>query len=123
MRTSQYFISTLRDNPADAETISHRLMLRAGLIKKLAMGLYTWLPLGLRVLQKVEKIVRQEMNAAGALEVLMPVVQPIELWQESNRAEKYGAELLRFEDRHSLEGSAGAIRKLEFHLASIRSLV
>lgn len=100
MRTSQYFISTLRDNPADAETMSHRLMLRAGLIKKLAMGLYTWLPLGLRVLQKVEHIVRQEMNAAGALEVLMPVVQPIELWQESNRAEKYGAELLRFEDRH-----------------------
>ncbi len=100
MRTSQYFIATLRDNPSDAETISHRLMIRAGLIRKLATGLYSWLPMGLRVLQKVETIIREEMNRAGALEILMPVVQPVDLWVESGRIEKYGPELLRFEDRH-----------------------
>ncbi len=100
MRTSQYVIATLKETPADAEVISHQLMLRAGLIRKLAAGLYSWLPLGLRVLRKVEAIVRAEMDASGALEVSMPVVQPAELWQESGRWEKYGPELLRIQDRH-----------------------
>jgi len=103
MRTSQFPLNTLKENPADAEIPSHRLMLRAGMIRKLATGLYTWLPLGLRVLRKVEAIVRQEMNRAGALEVLMPAVQPAELWQESGRWEHYGPELLRFHDRHNRE--------------------
>ena len=89
--------------PADAEIASHRLMLRAGLIRRLAAGLYTWLPLGLRVLRKVEAIVREEMDRAGALEVLMPAVQPAELWQESGRWEQYGPELLRLSDRHQRE--------------------
>ncbi|MCG7901250.1 proline--tRNA ligase [Candidatus Thiodiazotropha endoloripes] len=100
MRTSQFPLHTVKETPADAETASHQLMLRAGLIRKLASGLYTWLPLGLRVLRKVERIVRQEMNRAGALEVLMPTVQPAELWQESGRWEQYGPELLRLHDRH-----------------------
>jgi len=100
MRTSRFPLQTLKDTPADAEIVSHRLMLRAGLIRKLASGLYTWLPLGLRVLRKVEAIVREEMDRAGALEVLMPAVQPAELWQESGRWEKYGPELLRLKDRH-----------------------
>ncbi|MCB1801963.1 MAG: proline--tRNA ligase [Gammaproteobacteria bacterium] len=100
MRTSNFPLQTLKEVPADAEIASHQLMLRAGLIRKLAAGLYTWLPLGLRVLRKVESIVREEMNRAGALEVLMPAVQPAELWQESGRWEKYGAELLRLTDRH-----------------------
>ena len=100
MRTSNFPLQTLKEVPADAEIASHRLMLRAGLIRKLAAGLYTWLPLGLRVLRKVEFIVRDEMNRAGALEVLMPAVQPAELWQESGRWDKYGAELLRLTDRH-----------------------
>ena len=85
MRTSQFPLHTVKETPADAETASHKLMLRAGLIRKLASGLYTWLPLGLRVLRKVERIVREEMDRAGALEVLMPTVQPAELWQESGR--------------------------------------
>jgi prolyl-tRNA synthetase len=101
MRTSQFPLNTVKETPADAETASHQLMLRAGLIRKLAAGLYTWLPLGLRVLRKVEAIVREEMNRAGALEVLMPTVQPAELWQESGRWEQYGAELLRLHDRHN----------------------
>ena len=100
MRVSKFPISTLRETPADAEIISHQLMLRAGLIRRLASGLYTWMPYGLRVLRKVEAIVREEMNQAGAVEVLMPSVQPAELWQESGRWEKYGAELLRLKDRH-----------------------
>ncbi len=100
MRASQYLISTLKETPSDAEVISHQLMLRAGMIRKLASGLYTWLPLGLRTLRKVERIVREEMDAAGAQEVLMPAVQPAELWQESGRWEKYGPELLRIQDRH-----------------------
>ena len=100
MRTSQYLIATQKETPADAEIISHQLMLRAGLIRKLAAGLYTWLPLGLRVLRKVEAVVRAEMDAAGAQEVSMPVVQPAELWEESGRWEQYGPELLRIEDRH-----------------------
>jgi len=100
MRVSQFFISTLREAPADAEIVSHQLMLRAGIIRRLAGGIYTWMPLGLRVVRKVEAIVREEMNRAGAVELAMPVVQPAELWQESGRWEKYGAELLRFQDRH-----------------------
>jgi prolyl-tRNA synthetase len=100
MRTTQFFLSTLKEAPADAEVISHKLMLRAGLIKRLAGGIYTWMPLGLRVLRKVETIVREEMNRAGGLELLMPAVIPAELWQETARWEKYGPELLRFKDRH-----------------------
>lgn len=100
MRSSRFLIATLKETPADAEIISHQLMLRAGLIRRLASGLYTWLPLGLRTLRKVERIVREEMNQAGAQEVLMPVVQPAELWQESGRWEQYGPELLRVNDRH-----------------------
>ena len=101
MRASQFFIATLKEAPADAEVISQRLMLRAGMIKRLAAGIYTWMPIGLRVVRKVERIVREEMNRAGAIELFMPAVQPAELWQESGRWEKYGPELLRFKDRHS----------------------
>ncbi|QDX82243.1 proline--tRNA ligase [Denitratisoma sp. DHT3] len=100
MRASQFFIATLKEAPADAEVVSHKLMMRAGLIRRLAGGIYTWTPLGLRVLRKVERIVREEMNRAGALELLMPAVQPFELWEESGRGPKYGPELLRFKDRH-----------------------
>ncbi len=100
MRLSAYPIPNLKETPADAEIISHQLMLRAGLIRRLAAGLYTWLPMGLRVLRKVEAIIREEMNRAGALELLMPTVQPAELWQESKRWEEYGPELLRLKDRH-----------------------
>jgi prolyl-tRNA synthetase len=100
MRWSRFFLSTLREAPAEAELTSHRLMLRTGMIKRLAAGIYTWMPLGLRVLRKVEAIVRAEMNRAGAIELLMPVVQPAELWQESGRWDKYGPELLRLKDRH-----------------------
>jgi prolyl-tRNA synthetase len=100
MRTSRLLLCTLKETPTDAEVVSHQLLLRAGMVRKLASGLYTWLPLGLRVLRKVEHIVREEMNRAGAQEVLMPVVQPAELWQESGRWAQYGPELLRLEDRH-----------------------
>ncbi len=100
MRTSRFLLATLKETPADAELISHQLMLRAGMIRRVASGIYTWLPLGLRVLRKVESIVREEMNAAGAQEVSMPVVQPAELWKESGRWEQYGPELLRLHDRH-----------------------
>jgi prolyl-tRNA synthetase len=100
MRLSSYPINTLRDVPADAEVVSHQLMLRAGLIRRLAAGLYTWLPVGLRVLRKVEQIIREEMNRAGALELLMPTVQPAELWQESGRWDQFGPELLRLRDRN-----------------------
>ncbi|MBR9874412.1 proline--tRNA ligase [Vibrio sp. J1-1] len=100
MRTSNYLLSTLKETPNDAEVVSHQLMLRAGMIRKLASGLYTWLPTGLRVLRKVENIVRQEIDNAGAIETLMPVVQPFELWEETGRSEKMGPELLRFTDRH-----------------------
>ncbi|MEW7984992.1 MAG: proline--tRNA ligase [Candidatus Thiodiazotropha sp.] len=103
MRTSNFPLHTVKETPADAETASHKLMLRAGLIRKLAAGLYTWLPLGLRVLRRVESIVREEMDRAGALEVLMPTVQPAELWRESGRWEQYGPELLRLHDRHQRE--------------------
>jgi len=100
MRLSRYYLPTFREAPAEAEVISHQLMLRAGMIKKLASGIYNWLPLGLRVLRKVENIVREEMNRAGAIEVSLPMVQPAELWMESGRWDAYGKELLRFEDRH-----------------------
>jgi prolyl-tRNA synthetase len=100
MRVSRYFLSTLKEAPAEADVVSQKLMLRAGMIKRLAAGVYTWMPLGLRVLRKVEAIVREEMNRAGAIELLMPVVQPAELWQESGRWDKYGPDLLRFKDRH-----------------------
>ncbi|MBZ0271535.1 proline--tRNA ligase [bacterium] len=103
MRYSQFFIPTLKENPAEAEVISHQLMVRAGMIRKTAAGIYDVLPLGLRVFRKVEAIVREEMNRAGALEVLVPVIQPAELWQESGRWQKYGAELLRIKDRHERE--------------------
>lgn len=100
MKASQFFISTLKEAPTDAEVVSHQLMLRAGLIKKLGAGIYTYLPMGLRVIRKVERIVREEMDAAGAIELTMPVVQPAELWQETGRFEKMGPELLRIQDRH-----------------------
>src|SRR6187399_3121924 len=99
MRLSQLHLNTAREVPGDAEIASHRLMLRAGLIRKLASGLYTWSPLGLRVLRKVDAIVRQEMDRAGALEVVMPVVQPRELWEETGRWQKFGPQLLRMQDR------------------------
>ncbi len=100
MRASQFFISTLKEAPADAEVLSHRLMLRAGLIKRAAAGVYTYLPMGLRVIRKVEQIIREEMNRAGAVELSMPLVQPAELWQETGRFDKMGPELLRIKDRH-----------------------
>jgi prolyl-tRNA synthetase len=107
MRASQYLIATLKENPADAEIVSHQLMLRAGLIRKLASGMYTWLPVGWRVLQKVTRIVREEMDRVGAMEVSMPVVQSADLWQESGRWELMGPELLRFTDRHEREFCLG----------------
>jgi len=100
MRVSRFLLPTLKEAPAEAELVSHRLMLRAGMIKRLAAGIYTWMPLGLRVMRKVEAIVREEMNRAGAIELLMPVLQPAEMWQETGRWDKYGPELLRLKDRH-----------------------
>jgi len=100
MKTSGFFIATQKEVPAEAEIVSHRLMLRASLIRRLAAGIYTWLPLGTRIVRKVEQIIREEMNRAGAIELVMPVVQPSELWQESGRWKEYGPELLRFKDRH-----------------------
>jgi prolyl-tRNA synthetase len=107
MRVSRLFLSTLKEAPAEAELVSHRLMLRAGLIRRLASGLYTWLPLGLRVVRKVEAVVRREMNATGAVEVLMPAIQPAELWQESGRWDHYGPDLLRVKDRHDRDFCVG----------------
>jgi prolyl-tRNA synthetase len=107
MRVSQFFMPTTKEAPADAEIVSHRLMLRAGLIRRLAGGIYTWLPLGLRVVRKVEAIIREEMNRAGAIEVFMPAVQPAELWQESGRWQKYGPELFRLKDRHERDFCLG----------------
>jgi prolyl-tRNA synthetase len=100
MKASQFFVATLKEAPADAEVVSHRLMVRAGMIKRLSAGVYNYMPMGLRVIRKVEAIIREEMNAAGAVELLMPVVQPAELWQESGRFQAYGPELLRVKDRH-----------------------
>ncbi|HIL40976.1 MAG TPA: proline--tRNA ligase, partial [Methylococcales bacterium] len=107
MRTSQFPLNTVKETPADAEIASHKLMIRAGLIRKLAAGLYTWLPLGVKVLRKVEQITREEMEKAGALEVLMPALQPAELWQESGRWEHYGPELARLQDRHGRDFCLG----------------
>jgi len=107
MRVSRFFLCTLKEAPADAEVVSHKLMLRAGLIRRLAAGIYTWLPLGLRVIRKVEAVIREEMNRAGAVELFMPAVQPAELWQESGRWVKYGPELLRVRDRHEREFCVG----------------
>tara|TARA_E500000178_G_scaffold354793_1_gene425108 strand:+ start:3613 stop:5337 length:1725 start_codon:yes stop_codon:yes gene_type:complete len=107
MRASQYLIATQKESPADAEVISHQLMLRAGMVRKVASGLYSWLPLGLRVFRKVENFVRQEMDKAGAMELLMPVVQPADLWQESGRWGQFGPELLRIHDRHDREFCLG----------------
>ena len=100
MRLSHYFLPTLKDNPAEAQIVSHRLMLRAGMIKQASAGIYTWLPLGFRVLKKIERIVREEQDASGAQEVLMPTIQPADLWRESGRYEEYGKEMLRITDRH-----------------------
>jgi len=107
MRASQYLISTLKESPSDAVVISHQLMLRAGMIRKLASGLYTWMPIGLKTLRKVEAVVREEMNAAGAQELLMPAVQPAELWEETGRWFQYGGELLRIKDRHNRDFCIG----------------
>ena len=107
MRCTQTLLATMRETPAEAEIVSHRLMLRAGLVRLLASGLYTWLPLGMRVLRKVEAVVREEMNAAGAQEVLMPAVQPAELWEESGRWGSFGPELLRLKDRHERDFCVG----------------
>ena len=108
MKASKYNINTLKEVPADAEITSHKLMLRAGCIRKVASGIYNWLPIGLRVLHKIENIIRQEMNAAGALEVTMPVVQPAELWQDSGRWSQYDeGMLLKFKDRHQRDFCLG----------------
>jgi prolyl-tRNA synthetase len=107
MRASRFLISTLKEAPSEAEVVSHKLMLRAGLIKRLTSGVYTWMPLGLRVLRRVETVIREEMNASGAIELLMPAVQPAELWQESKRWEQYGPELLRIKDRHQRDFCLG----------------
>ena len=107
MRWSRYYIPTLKEAPADAEVVSHKLLVRAGMIRKLTSGIYTWLPLGLRTLEKAKAIVRREMNEAGALETLLPMVQPGELWEESGRWKKYGKELLRFKDRHDRDYCLG----------------
>src|SRR3982074_1921670 len=100
MRLSQYFLPLLRENPSEAQIVSHRLMLRAGMIRQSSAGIYSWLPLGFRVLQKVEQIVREEQDRAGAQELLMPTLQPAELWKESGRYDDYGKEMLRIKDRH-----------------------
>ena len=100
MRARSFFISTLKEAPADADVISQQYMIRSGMIKKLAAGVYTYMPLGLRVIRKIENIIRDEMVRAGSIELLMPMVQPAELWQETGRWEKYGPELLRIKDRH-----------------------
>src|SRR5499433_2474542 len=103
MRLSRYFMPTLREAPADAQIVSHQLMLRAGLIRQEAAGIYAWLPIGFRVLKKIEQIVREEMNRAGAIEILMPTLQPSELWRETGRYDAYGPEMLRIQDRHERE--------------------
>jgi prolyl-tRNA synthetase len=111
MRTSHMLIPTLREDPGEAEVVSHRLMLRAGMIRKTAAGIYTYLPLGLRVIRKIERIVREEMNRAGAQEVLMPIASPAELWRETGRWDFYGKELFRFKDRHERDFCLGPTMK------------
>ena len=103
MRLSQYFLPLLRENPSEAQIVSHRLMLRAGMIRQSSAGIYSWLPLGLRVLKQVEQIVREEQDRSGAQEILMPTIQPAELWRESGRYDDYGKEMLRIRDRHDRE--------------------
>ena len=103
MRLSRYFLPLLRDDPKEAEIVSHKLMLRAGLVRQSSAGIYSWLPLGYRVLSKIERIVREEQDRAGALELLMPTIQPAEIWKESGRYEVYGKEMLRISDRHERE--------------------
>lgn len=128
MRYSEYFLPTLKETPADAEVVSHQLMLRAGMIRKNAAGVYSYLPLGLRVIRKVEEIVREEMNRAGAIECLMPVANPAELWQESGRWDYYGKELLRFKDRHGRDFCMGPTHEeiitdiVRSHVKSYRQL-
>src|SRR6201988_2069288 len=107
MKASRFFIGTLKEAPADAEIVSHKLMVRAGMIRRVAGGIYDYMPIGLRSIRKVEAIVREEMNRAGAIELLMPAVQPAELWQESGRWEQYGPELLRMKDRHERDFVVG----------------
>ena len=107
MKLSQFLLPVLKENPSDAELVSHRLMLRAGMIRQVTSGVYTWLPLGWRVLQKVVAIVREEMDRAGAIEMMMPMVQPADLWRDSGRWDQYGPELLRLVDRHQHEGCLG----------------
>src|ERR1700754_635723 len=103
MRSSQFFMPTLRENPTEAQIVSHRLMLRAGMVRQTSAGIYSWLPMGFRVLKKIEQIVREEQNASGAQEVLMPTIQSAELWQQSGRYDAYGKEMLRIKDRHERE--------------------
>ena len=100
MKASKFYISTFKEAPADAELVSHQLMIRARLIKKLGSGLYTWMPMGLRVLKKIENIIREEMNQAGAIEILMPAIQPAELWKETGRWDLFGPQMLKISDRH-----------------------
>lgn len=124
MRWSQYFLPTLKETPAEAQIASHRLMLRAGMIRQSSAGIYAWLPLGLRVLRKIENIVRAEQNAAGCIEMLMPTLQPAELWRESGRYDAYGPEMLRFTDRHEREmlyGPTNEEQITEIFRASVRS--
>src|SRR3954468_16323014 len=137
MRVSKFFLSTLKEAPSEAELVSHRLMLRAGLIRRLGSGIYSLMPMGLRIARKVEAIVREEMNRAGAIELSMPVVQPAELWQESGRWKAYGPELLRLKDRHDrdfviqptseevitdvVRGDVRSYRQLPIHLFQIQS--
>src|SRR5499427_6067550 len=124
MRLSEYFLPVLRDNPSEAQIVSHRLMLRAGMIRQSSAGIYSWLPLGLRVLKKVEQIVRQEQDRAGAQEILMPTIQPAELWRESGRYDDYGNEMLRIRDRHEREmlyGPTNEEQVTEIVRASIKS--
>ena len=103
MRISDFPIFTLKDIPSEAEIISHKLMIKSGIVRKLSSGLYTWLPLGFRIIAKIKKIIREEMNAIGSTEILMPSIQTAELWKESNRLDEYGPELLRINDRHKRE--------------------
>ena len=124
MRLSEYFLPLLRENPSEAQIVSHRLMLRAGMIRQSSAGIYSWLPLGLRVLKKVERIVREEQDRAGALEILMPTIQPAELWRESGRYEDYGKEMLRIRDRHDREmlyGPTNEEQVTEIVRASVKS--
>ena len=124
MRLSRYFLPILRETPKEAEIVSHRLMLRAGLIRQEAAGIYAWLPIGLRVLDKINRIIREEQNRAGAIEILMPTIQPAELWRESGRYEAYGREMLRIRDRHDREMLYGPTNEemvTEIFRASVRS--